>query len=70
MVYLTLEDEFGHIPVMVFPQVYERFEHKFKSPFLIVRGKLSRRESTYNVIVSQVKPFRALENAPQSKDWK
>ena len=45
VVFITLEDEFGHIPLMVFPQVYERQEHKFKSPFLIVKGTLNRREA-------------------------
>ena len=44
VVFITLEDEFGHIPLMVFPQVYESQEHKFRSPFLVVKGKISRRE--------------------------
>jgi error-prone DNA polymerase len=44
VVFITLEDEFGLIPLMVFPQVYERHAHQFKSPFLVVKGKLSRRE--------------------------
>ena len=55
---------------MVFPQVYERQEHKFKSPFLMVKGRLSRREGTHNVVVTQVKPFNALGKVPQSKDWR
>ncbi len=70
VVFITLEDEFGHIPLMVFPQVYERQEHKFKSPFLIVKGMLSRREGTHNVVVNQVRPFNALGKIPQSKDWR
>ena len=70
VVFITLEDEFGHIPLMVFPQVYERQEHKFKSPFLVVKGKLSRRGGTHNVVVNQVRPFTALEKTPQSKDWR
>ena len=70
VVFITLEDEFGHIPLMVFPQVYERQELKFKSPFLIVKGTLNRREGTCNLVVNQVKPFSALENIPQSKDWR
>jgi error-prone DNA polymerase len=69
VVFITLEDEFGHIPLMVFPRVYERYEHKFKQPFLIVSGTLSRREGTHNVVVTQVQPFRALDKAPQAKDW-
>jgi error-prone DNA polymerase len=70
VVFITLEDEFGHIPLMVFPQVYERQEHQFKSSFLIVKGKLSRREGTHNVVVERVKPFSALEKVPSSKDWR
>ena len=70
VVYITLEDEFGHIPCMVFSRVYERNEHKFRSPFLVVQGRLSRREGTHNVVVTRVKPFNALEKVPQSKDWR
>jgi error-prone DNA polymerase len=71
VVFITLEDEFGHIPLMIFPQVYEPQEHKFKSPFLIIKGKMCRREGTHNVVVSQVKPFSPmLEKIPQSKDWR
>jgi error-prone DNA polymerase len=69
VVFITLEDEFGHIPLMVFPQVYESQEYKFKSPFLVVKGRLSRREGTHNVVVTQVKPFNVLDNLLQSKDW-
>ncbi len=70
VVYITLEDEFGHIPCMVFGKVYERYEHRFRSPFLIVKGGLSRREGTCNVVINQVKPFSALEKVPPSKDFR
>jgi error-prone DNA polymerase len=69
-VFITLEDEFGHIPLIIFPQVYNRNEHKFKSSFLIISGKLTRREGTLNVVVDKVKPFSALDKIPQSKDWR
>jgi error-prone DNA polymerase len=69
VVFITLEDEFGHIPLMVFPQEYESQEHKFRSPFLVVKGKISRREGTCNVVVTEVKPFKVLDKLPQSKDW-
>jgi len=69
VVFITLEDEYGHIPLMVFPQVYEQYEHQFKSPFLLVKGRLSRREGTHNLVVTDVKPFTALKRVPGSKDW-
>ncbi|MFA6612745.1 MAG: DNA polymerase III subunit alpha [Dehalococcoidales bacterium] len=69
VIYITLEDEFGHIPLMVFPKVYAENELKFRSPFLEIRGTLSRREGTCNIIVHQVNAFSALKKAPASKDW-
>jgi error-prone DNA polymerase len=69
-VYITLEDEFGHIPCMVFGKVYERYEYTFRSPFLIIKGRLTRREGTCNVVINNVKPFSALEKVPPSKDWR
>jgi error-prone DNA polymerase len=70
VVFITLEDEFGHIPCMVFSKVYERYEHTFHSAFLIIKGKLTRREGTHNVVINQVKPFNALDKVPKSKDWR
>jgi error-prone DNA polymerase len=69
VVFITLEDEFGHIPCMVFGQTYERYEHTFRSPFLIIKGKLTRREGTCNVVINEAKSFSALEKVPASKDW-
>ena len=70
VVFITLEDEFGHIPCMVFSGVYEKYEHRFRSPFLVVRGRLTRREGTHNVVVTGVKPFRALDRVPASRDFR
>ncbi|ADJ25745.1 DNA polymerase III, alpha subunit [Dehalogenimonas lykanthroporepellens BL-DC-9] len=69
VVFITLEDEFGHIPLMVFPGVYHRHESRFKAPFLIVSGRLSRREGACNLVVEQVRSFTALEKPPASRDW-
>jgi error-prone DNA polymerase len=70
VVFITLEDEFGHVPVMVFPGVYERDELKFRSSFLVIHGRLARRDGTHNVVVDKVQPFNALDKIPASKDWR
>jgi error-prone DNA polymerase len=70
VVFMTLEDEFGLIPLMVFPQVYERQEYEFKSSFLVIEGRLSKREGTHNVVVTQVEPFSVLDKVPPSKNWR
>ncbi|MFC1955037.1 DNA polymerase III subunit alpha [Chloroflexota bacterium] len=69
VVFLTLEDEFGHIPCMVFGKVYEEYEHAFRSAFLIIKGRLTRLEGACNVVIQKAQPFNTLENVPRSKDW-
>jgi error-prone DNA polymerase len=69
VVFITLEDEFGHIPCMVFGKTYRANEFTFHSPFLVVKGRLTRKEGTCNVVVRQVESFRAIEKVPASKDW-
>jgi error-prone DNA polymerase len=70
VVFITLEDEFGHIPGMVFGKVYERYEHTFRSPFLIIKGYLTRREGTCNVVINHAESFNGLDKVPASKDWR
>jgi error-prone DNA polymerase len=70
VVFITLEDEFGHIPCMVFPRVYEQYEYTFRSAFVIIRGRLTRREGTFNVVINGAESFSALEKVPASKDWR
>jgi len=69
VVFITLEDEFGHIPCTVFGKVYEQYEYTFRSAFLIIKGRLTRREGTCNVVINRAESFNALEKAPSSKDW-
>jgi error-prone DNA polymerase len=70
VVFLTLEDEFGLIPCMVFPQVYEENEHTFRAPFLVIKGKLVRREGTINVVIDKVESFTALDKPFKSHDFR
>ncbi len=70
VVFITLEDEFGHIPCMVFGKTYERYEYTFRSPFIIIKGRVTRREGTCNVVINHVKPFNALDKVPASKDFR
>ena len=69
VVFVTLEDEFGHIPCMVFGKTYERYEYTFRSAFLIIKGRLTRREGTCNVVINHAEAFTGIEKAPASKNW-
>jgi error-prone DNA polymerase len=69
MVFMTLEDEFGLIPAMVYPKTYAKYEYQMKSAFLMVKGRVSKREGTFNVVITHAKPFSVMDKVPQAKNW-
>jgi error-prone DNA polymerase len=69
-VFLTLEDECGHTPLVVWPAEYARLRHALREPVLVVEGTVSRREGTMNVVVSAASAVRGQEQLGlRSKDW-
>ena len=68
-VFITLEDQFGHTPLILWPKVYERFRKVLKEPIVKVKGTVSRRDGTMNVLVSHAWPISALGVAPKAKNW-
>ena len=68
-VFITLEDELGHIPLILWPDTYARYRLVVKSPLLEVRGQVSRREGTMNIIASVIRSLPVFDGAPRSKDW-
>ena len=68
-VFITLEDEFGHIPLIVWPKVYARYRLVLREPVLKVRGKVSRREGTLNIAVTHAESLQTLRTTPSAKNW-
>ena len=68
-VFLTLEDEFGHTPLVVWPQTYEKYRLVLREPVLVVRGEVSRRDGTMNVLVKHVESANSPKYLPKSKNW-
>jgi error-prone DNA polymerase len=69
-VFITLEDEFGHTPLILWPKVYEQHRQVLKEPFLEVRGTVSRGDGTMNIVVSTVTPVAAVASQPKAKNWR
>ena len=68
-VFITLEDELGHIPLVVWPKTFQRYRLVIKEPVLKVRGFVSRREDSMNVVVTQVEGISTPYNLPPAKNW-
>ena len=52
--FITLQDEYGLIPLIIWANVYEKYKAKLREPLLMVEGVVSRREGTINLIVGKV----------------
>jgi error-prone DNA polymerase len=69
-VFITLEDEFGHIPLVVWPEVYQRLRLVLRESLLIARGVVSRQEGTINIVIQQAQRIKGLPpNLPKAKNW-
>ena len=68
-VYMTLEDELGHSPLVVWPQAYEKLRLVLREPLLLVRGVVSRQEGTMNIVVNQARSLQGGQNSPRAKNW-
>ena len=68
-VFITLEDEHGHTPLVMWPKTYERYRRVFREPLVVATGTVSRREGTMNVLVTSARKMPAFEVATKSKDW-
>jgi error-prone DNA polymerase len=68
-VFITLEDEFGHSPLVIWPQVYKKLRQVARAPILLARGKVSHRDGTLNVVVTGLQPLDAAVPLSKSKDW-
>ena len=68
-VFITLEDEFGHSPLVVWSAMYERFKLEIKESLLLATGTVSRREGTMNIVVENIVPIQETIPQFQSKDW-
>ena len=68
-VFITLEDEHGHTPLVVWPKVFRRYRLVIREPVLKVTGLVSRRQGTMNVVVQHVEPIPTSSTLPPAKNW-
>ncbi|MFM8595135.1 MAG: OB-fold nucleic acid binding domain-containing protein, partial [Chloroflexota bacterium] len=53
--FLLLEDEFGLVNVVVFPDLYSEHRHVVRGePFLLIEGILQRRRNTINLVAETI----------------
>ena len=68
-VFITLEDEFGHSPLIIWPILYQRLKLVIKESLLLTTGTVSRRDGTMNIVVETIRPIPELVPDFHSRDW-
>jgi len=68
-VFITLEDEFGHSPLIIWPTMYQRFRQQIKESLLLATGTVSRREGTMNIVVENITSIEESITQFTSRDW-
>ncbi|MCY3658458.1 MAG: OB-fold nucleic acid binding domain-containing protein, partial [Caldilineaceae bacterium] len=72
-VFMTLEDEWGLIPVAVWPDVWQAYKQVLKQPLVVIQGEVSRIDNTMNIATHRAwglkLPGRRFENVTRP-DWR
>jgi error-prone DNA polymerase len=68
-VFMTLEDEFGQSPLVIWPTTWQRLKRIARAPVLLAHGTVSHREGTINVVVKDLKPIESGTPTLKTKDW-
>ena len=63
MVFMTLEDEFGMIPLAIPPHYWQLHRHSLKHPIVAVTGRVSRKDNTLNIHVNSAWPLTTSQAA-------
>ena len=70
-VLLTLGDEYGLIPLAVWPAQWERLKGALRRSLVVVEGAVSRRDDTLNVAVQKAWPLSLdLDDRRGRRDWR
>ncbi|MXX93220.1 MAG: DNA polymerase III subunit alpha [Chloroflexi bacterium] len=63
MIFMTLEDEFGMIPLAVPPDTWKKYRDELRMPIIVAEGRVSRKSGTMNIMVHQAWPLTPAFNA-------
>ena len=68
MVFMTLEDEFGMIPLAIPPDTWKKYRNELRMPIIVAEGQVSRKSGTMNIMVRKaqhlIPAFNARSNIP------
>ena len=68
-VFVTIEDEFGDVQIILWPDLFARHRRELDSQVIEVSGVVSRWDGTTNMIASSLRAIRVGVAMPRAHDW-
>ena len=68
-IFLTLEDEYGHISIIVLPKVFNRYRNVLSQPVLKIIGTVSKTQDNVNIVASIIENIYVDDPLPPAKNW-
>ena len=68
-IFLTLEDEYGHISIIVLPKVFNRYRNVLSKPVLKIIGTVSKTQDNVNIVASIIENIYVDDPLPPAKNW-
>jgi len=68
-IFITLEDEFGHIPILVWTDIFDKYRLDIMKPVLKISGEISRRQGSLTIVSMCIRGIGLNDFIPRSKNW-
>jgi error-prone DNA polymerase len=69
--FFTLEDEFGHVNLTIYAEVYKRYRRESAQPMLVVDGVVQRQDGVWSVLAERIEALAgASKEHGRSHDYK
>ena len=56
--FLSLEDRWGHVNVVLKPETYETFRPLLRAPFVAIKGKVQNQNGAVSILAEKITPLR------------
>lgn len=69
VVFITLEDEFGFVNLVLYARVFERFRKVMRHPLLIAHGRIQKEGEVIHLLVDELAPLGKAGFPSASRDF-
>ena len=69
IVFITIEDETSDVQLIIWPKVFNEFKSVIRNPLMLVKGEISRWDSSTSIEVNTIEEISVDTDLPPTHDW-